>query len=214
MSGHSLDHLRRAILEYNSTLGQAAVKEIVERGADPLEAFEVLAAAMKEVGDGFERNELWLPDLMAAASIMKAIMPIIEHALEKSQIERSSRGIVVIGTVRGDIYDIGKNMVATLLAADNFMVYDLGVDLPPERFIESVKEHRADLLAISALLTTTAQEMKRVIEDLRDSEYRDKVKVMVGGGPITEAFAHSIGADGYDPTAPGAVKLARQLMET
>ena len=151
---------------------------------------------------------------MAGASTLGAVMPIINEKLKEEKLERESRGIVVIGTVRGDIHDIGKNMVSVLLIADNFIVYDLGVDLPPEKFLEGVQNHKADILAMSALLTTTAPEMKRVVATLKDQAIGAEVKVMVGGGPITQEFAREIGADGYDPTAPGAVKLARKLMET
>ncbi len=214
MTEESFYNLRRAILEYDKELGINAAKEIADDGSDILGAMDVLTAAMREIGEGFERNELWLPDLMAGASTMSAIIPIIEEKLKEEKKDRQSRGIVVIGTIRGDIHDIGKNMVATLLIADNFIVYDLGVDLPPERFLEGVQEHDADILAMSALLTTTALEMKSVIAALKEQGLGEKVKVMIGGGPITQVFAQEIGADGYDPTAPGAVKLARQLMET
>ena len=213
MTEEALHNLRRSILEFDKELGIMAAQEIVDEGSDVLGAMDVLTSAMREIGEGFERNELWLPDLMAGASTMSAIMPIIEEKLRAEKKVRQSQGIVVIGTVRGDIHDIGKNMVATLLVADNYTVYDLGVDLPPERFLEGVQEHKADILAMSALLTTTAPEMKRVIAALKEHGLGEKVKVMVGGGPITEAFAQQIGADGYDPTAPGAVRLARQLME-
>lgn len=213
MTEEALHNLRRSILEFDKELGIMTAQEIVDEGSDVLGAMDVLTSAMREIGEGFERNELWLPDLMAGASTMSAIMPIIEEKLRAEKKVRQSQGIVVIGTVRGDIHDIGKNMVATLLVADNYTVYDLGVDLPPERFLEGVQEHKADILAMSALLTTTAPEMKRVIAALKEHGLGEKVKVMVGGGPITEAFAQQIGADGYDPTAPGAVRLARQLME-
>jgi 5-methyltetrahydrofolate--homocysteine methyltransferase len=213
MTEEALHNLRRSILEFDRELGITAAQEIVDEGSDILGAMDVLTSAMREIGEGFERNELWLPDLMAGASTMSAIMPIIEEKLKAEKKDRRSHGIVVIGTVRGDIHDIGKNMVATLLVADNFTVVDLGVDLPPERFLEGVQKHEADILAMSALLTTTAPEMKSVIAGLKEQGFGEKVKVMVGGGPITEAFAQQIGADGYDPTAPGAVRLARRLME-
>ena len=214
MTEEAFHNLRRSILEFDKELGITAAQKIVDEGSDILGAMDVLTGAMREIGEGFERRELWLPDLMAGASTMRAIMPIIEEKLKEEKKDRQSNGTVVIGTIRGDIHDIGKNMVATLLIADNFTVYDLGVDLPPERFLEGVQEHEADILAMSALLTTTAPEMKSVISTLKEQGLGEKVKVMIGGGPVTEVFAREIGADGYDPTAPGAVKLARQLMET
>jgi methanogenic corrinoid protein MtbC1 len=213
MTQEAFDRLRRSILEYDADLGIATAQEIVDEGYDILSAMDVLTTAMREIGEGFERKELWLPELMAGATTLGALMPSINEKLKKEKLERDSRGIVVIGTVRGDIHDIGKNMVSVLLIADNFTVYDLGVDLPPEKFLEGVQDHNADILAMSALLTTTAPEMKRVVATLKDQDSGAEVKVMVGGGPITQEFAQEIGADGYDPTAPGAVKLARKLME-
>jgi methylmalonyl-CoA mutase cobalamin-binding domain/chain len=121
-------------------------------------------------------------------------------------------GVVVIGTVFGDIHDIGKNMVATLLRAAGFVVHDLGINITAAAFVDAVAKHNAQVLALSALLTTTAPEQKKVIELLREAGLREQVKVIVGGGGITAAFADSIGADGYDATAPGAVKLARRLL--
>jgi methanogenic corrinoid protein MtbC1 len=127
--------------------------------------------------------------------------------------ERESAGKVVVGTVAGDIHNIGKTILGTLLTADGFEVIDLGIDVPTEKFVTSVKEQKPDVLAMSALLTITAQEQKNVIQALMREEIRDDVKIMVGGGAISEHFAEKIGADGYDPTAPGGVSLARRFME-
>ena len=126
--------------------------------------------------------------------------------------ERESLGTIVIGTVYGDIHTIGKTMVATMLTAEGFTVHDAGINVTAEQFIEGIKKHGADILAMSALLTTTAQEQRKVIEVLKKEGLREKVKIMVGGGAITQEFASGIGADGYDPTAPGAAKLARELI--
>jgi methanogenic corrinoid protein MtbC1 len=132
--------------------------------------------------------------------------------LRRSGKERKSSGVVVIGTVFGDIHNIGKDMVATLLMADGFVVHDLGVNVTAERFIEAVREHRADLLAMSALLSISAPEQKKVIADLKNTGLRNTARVMVGGGAITQEFADSIGADGYAATAPLATALARTLL--
>jgi len=121
-------------------------------------------------------------------------------------------GIIVIGTVYGDIHTIGKTMVATLLIAEGFIVNDLGINVTSEHFVEGIKKYKADILAMSALMTTTAPEQRKVIETLKKDGLRDRVKIMIGGGAITQEFTNSIGADGYDPTAPGAVKLARRLI--
>lgn len=143
---------------------------------------------------------------------MKKAMPIVEEEISRLGREYRTLGVVVIGTVRGDLHDIGKTMVATMLTAEGFTVHDLGIDVGAEEFVAGTKKHKADIVAMSALLTTTAPEQRKVIEMLVAQGLRDKVKVMVGGGAITEAFAESVGADGYDPTAPGAAKLARKLL--
>jgi len=171
-----------------------------------------MTAAIKQVGDGFGKGELWLPDLVGAADAMTSATPIIEEEIKRRGITRESLGTIVIGTVYGDIHTIGKTMVATLLIAGGFVVNDLGINVTSERFVEGIKKYKADILAMSALMTMTAPEQRKVIEILKKEELRDKVKIMVGGGAITQEFANSIGADGYDPTAPGAVKLARKLI--
>ena len=165
------------------------------------------------MGEKYAKDELWLPDLIGAAAAMKSAMPIIESRVMKLGRERTTSGSVVIGTVYGDVHSIGKGMVATLLLAEGFTVYDLGVDIKAEIFIDAVKKHKPDILALSALMTTTASEMKKVIEELKNRGLRDQVKIIIGGGPITHEFSQEIGADGFSPTAPGGAKLARQLIE-
>jgi methylmalonyl-CoA mutase cobalamin-binding domain/chain len=171
-----------------------------------------MTVAIRQIGDGFGKGELWLPDLVGAAAAMTAATPIIEEEINRVGATRESLGIVVIGTVYGDIHTIGKTMVATLLTANGFAVNDLGINVTAESFVQGVNEHKADILAMSALMTTTAPEQRKVIGALKKEGIRDTVKIMVGGGAITQEFADSIGADGYDPTAPGAVELARRLV--
>ncbi len=207
-----LESLKKAITEYDSQRAATLAKEVVEKQIDPMAALDAMTEAIRHVGDGFGKGELWLPDLVGAADAMSTAMPIIEEELERRGAKRSTLGTVVAGTVFGDIHTIGKTMVCTLLVAEGFEVHDLGVNLKAEEFLEAIKEHNADILAMSALMTTTAPEQRKVIESLREEGLRDKVKVMVGGGAITEQFAKEIGADGYDPTAPGAAKLARELV--
>ena len=144
---------------------------------------------------------------------MQSAMPILEEELTKKGQKRESAGTVVIGTVYGDIHDIGKTMVGTLLTAAGFSVYDIGVNRTVEEFLAAVREHKPDILAMSALLTMTAPEQQKVIEILKEEGLRDKLKIIVGGGAITQEFANEINADGYDATAPGAVGLARKLLE-
>jgi len=179
---------------------------------DPVKATDALITAIREVGNAFGRGELWLPDLMGAAEAMQSAMPILEEEITKKGLKRESLGTVVIGTVYGDIHNIGKAMVSTLLTADGFTVHDLGINITAENFVEGIKKYNADILAMSSLMTTTAPEQRKVIETLKKESLRDRVKIMVGGGAITQQFADSIGADGYEPTAPGAVKLARRLI--
>lgn len=207
-----MQKLGQAITDYDADAAADLARQAVAQKVAPVEMLKSLTEAIREVGDRFGKGELWLPDLVGAASAMQAAMPIIEEELRKSGAQRESLGRVVIGTVFGDIHNIGKDMVATLLVAGGFEVHDLGVNVPAEEFIRAVDAHQADILAMSALLTTTAAEQRRVIANLKERGIRERVKVMVGGGALTADFAQDIGADGYDPTAPGAVELARRLI--
>ena len=212
MSIDILSRLKKAILEYDEAGAANCARKVVEEGINPVEALNAMTVAIRQVGDGFGSGELFLPDLVGAADAMSAATPILEEEISRSGASRESLGIIVIGTVYGDIHTIGKTMVATLLSAEGFQVIDLGINVTAEGFIEGVKKHNANILAMSALLTTTAPEQRKVIDHLNKEGIRDKVKVIVGGGAITQEFADSIGADGYDPTAPGSVKLVRKLI--
>jgi len=171
-----------------------------------------MTVAIREIGDAFGAGELWLPELVGVATAMTAATPIIEEEIERVGATRESQGTVVIGTVYGDIHTIGKTMVSTMLTADGFAVNDLGINVTAKSFVEATNEHKADILALSALMSTTAPEQRNVIEALKKQGIRDTVKVIVGGGAITQEFSDSIGADGYEPTAPGSAKLARTLV--
>ena len=208
----TLENLRKAVFEYDKELAQASAKKAVEQGLDPLEALDVMTVAIREIGDAFGRGELWLPDLVGASDAMQAAVPILEDEIKKRGETRKPLGIVVAGTVFGDIHNIGKTMVTTLLTSAGFQVYDLGVNVHAKGFIDAIKKYNPDLLAMSALMTTTCTEQEKVIKELEKEGLREKVKVMVGGAAVTEEFAKSIGADGYDPTAPGAVELALKLL--
>jgi corrinoid protein of di/trimethylamine methyltransferase len=212
MALETLENLKRAVVEYDTEAAASWARKIVEEKVDPIKALDALTETIKQVGDRFGRGELWLPDLVGAADAMQAAMPIIEEELKRTGAKRETMGTVVAGTVFGDIHSIGKSMVCTLLVAGGFEVHDLGVNIKAEEFLEAMEKYQADILAMSALLTTTAAEQKKVIDALKEKDIREKVKVMVGGGAITAEFAESIGADGYDPTAPGAVELARRLV--
>jgi 5-methyltetrahydrofolate--homocysteine methyltransferase len=169
---------------------------------------EGMIAAMTEVGRLFEAGEYFIPEMLIAARAMQACLAVIKPSLIQGKYKPA--GKVAIGTVRGDLHDIGKNLVAIMLEGAGFEVVDLGTDVPPENFVATAEA--VDIIAISALLTTTMVNMKAVIENLQQAGKRDKVKVMIGGAPITETYAQQIGADGYAADASRAVELAKSLL--
>jgi len=207
-----LENLKKAVIEYDHEGAASWAMKAVEQKVDPIKALNALAEAIRQVGDGFGRGELWLPELVGAADAMQGATPILEEEIKRTGAKKETIGTVVAGTVFGDIHSIGINMVTTLLTAAGFDVHMLGINVKAERFVEAVREHKPDILVMSALLTLTASEQRKVIAALKEEGMRDKVKVMVGGGAISADFAKNIGADGYDPTAPGAVKLAKRLV--
>jgi 5-methyltetrahydrofolate--homocysteine methyltransferase len=182
--------------------------------ADRVPAIEILndglVPGMDVVGKKFKDKEIYLPEVLMSARAMKAAMEIIKPLLSGSSAER--KGTVILGTVKGDIHEIGKNLVGMMLEGGGYTVIDLGVDVPPEKFIEGIKRYEARLIGMSALLTTTMPAMKTVIDMLKADSETTGVKVMVGGAPLNQEFADSIGADGYSPDAPGAVDLAGKLI--
>jgi len=169
-----------------------------------------LIAAMGVVGERFGRGEIYVPEMLLSARAMQMALAILEPLMAKADIV--SRGTVVIGTVKGDVHDIGKNIVAIMLKGSGFTVHDLGVDVSAERFVEAIQEFQPDLIGLSTLLTTTMPAMKTVIEAIDNAGVRDQVKVMVGGAPVTEDFARTIGADGYGRDAGEAAEQAKQLV--
>ena len=212
MESEILENMRRALKEYDRAGVESWTQKAMQEGIDPHKALDTLTIAVREVGDAFGAGDIFLPELVGAAEAMQGAMPIIEEVIREKGEKRESAGKVVVGTVSGDIHNIGKTILCTLLTADGFEAIDLGIDVPVDRFVEAVKEHQPDVVAMSALLTITAQEQKKVIEALKREKLREGVKIIVGGGAISDQFAESIGADGYDPTAPGGVKLVRSLL--
>jgi len=212
VDAETLGKLREAILNYDAEAAELWARRAVNEGIDPIKTVDALTEAIRVIGDGFGKGELWLPDLVGAATAMKSAMPIIEDEIRRTGKKRQALGSVVVGTVHGDIHDIGKNMVATLLAANGFTVYDVGINVTSAEFVEAVRKYSPNILAMSALMTMTSYEQKNVIEALKKEGLRGQVKIMVGGGAITQQFADMIGADGYEPSAPGAVSLAKKLM--
>lgn len=212
MSAEILGNLKRAVIEYDPEGAASWARQAVEGKIEPLKAIDVLTDAIRQVGDDFGSGVLWLPELVGAADAMQAALPILEEELKKTGGTKKSLGTVVVATVYGDIHTIGKTLVATLLTASGFEVHDVGANVAAEELVEAVKKYKADILAMSALMTVTAREQKKVVDMLKEAGIREEMKVMVGGGAVTEAFAESIGADGYDPTAAGAVGLAKKLI--
>jgi len=207
-----IKQLKDVVLEFDIDNAEKNAKAAIDAGVDPLEAAKALTESIREVGDRFGAGELFLPDLVCASEVLKKAFPIINSAIEKKGKKAESLGKVVIGTVFGDIHSIGKGMVATLLYAAGFEVIDLGINVKGEDFLAAVKENNPDILAMSALLTTTAAEQKNVIRSLKEEGIRDNIKVIVGGSPINQEFADSIGADGYGATAPEGVKVVKKLL--
>jgi 5-methyltetrahydrofolate--homocysteine methyltransferase len=171
---------------------------------------EGMISAMQEVGRLFEEGEYFVPEMLIAARAMQDGLALLKPHLVQANVQ--SAGKVVIGTVKGDLHDIGKNLVAMMLEGAAFEIVDLGVDVPPEKFVEAVKTHQPKVVGLSALLTTTMPSMRTTIEALAAAGVRNQVKVIVGGAPVTEAFAHDIGADGFAPDASRAVKLTKSLV--
>jgi len=187
--------------------------EALRAGIDPLTAIEQgFKPGMDVVGDGFARGELFIPDLMMSGEALKAAIAALEPELMKRKQERQVPGKVVIGTVQGDIHEIGKTLVATMLAANGFEVHDLGVDVSPQQFVDAVRQVNADVVGLSALLTTTLLNQETVILTLKEAGLRDRVKVIVGGVPASPEWAQEIGADGYAENATEAVAVVRKML--
>ena len=205
-----LHALHQAILTGNADAAKTLTQEALTDGAEPLALVqEVMMPAMDEVGKKFEANEYFVPELLLAARAMKACLELIRPLLAAGGIEPV--GKIVIGTVKGDLHDIGKNLVAAMLEGGGYEVTDLGVNVDPAKFVRAIKEKGAGIVALSALLTTTMPAIKTTIDAIRTAGLRDSVKIMVGGAPVTEAYAREVGADGYSPNAAGSVMLARGL---
>lgn len=200
-----------AILTGKNIDAKNFVQAALDAGAQPQEIImDSMIPAMDEAGRRFEAHQFFVPQLMIAARAMKEALAILSPLLAASGTEPIAK--VVIGTVMGDMHDIGKNLVASMLEGAGFQVFDLGVNVPPEKFINELKEKQAEILCMSALLTTTMPAMRKTIEALDAAGMRDSVRVMIGGAPVTQAYADEIGADGYSSNANAAVTLARNLI--
>jgi len=206
-----LKQLFEAILSGDAKASQTITQQALAEGIDPLKLVnEYMVPAMDEVGRRFESCEYFVPELLISARAMKGALDLIRPLLTARGDEPVGR--VAIGTVKGDLHDIGKNLVASLLEGGGFEVIDLGVNVPPEKFIATIKEKKANVVAMSALLTTTMPAMKTTIDALKQAGVREHVKVLIGGAPITQKYAEEIGADGYSENAVGAVALAKRAV--
>ncbi len=206
-----LTQLYEAILAGKLEPAVEVTQKAIDQGASPQEIINnYMIKAMGEVGQRFQDGKAFVPQLLMSARAMKGALELLKPLLEGSK--SATLGKIVIGTVKGDLHDIGKNLVASMLEGCGFEVINIGIDIPSEKFVEAVKEHNADILCMSALLTTTMTYMRTVIEAFEQSGMRNKVKIMVGGAPVNENFALEIGADGYSDNANTAVMKAKELM--
>jgi corrinoid protein of di/trimethylamine methyltransferase len=207
------EEMAQAVIDGLPDIARDLAGEALRLGIDPLAAIDQgLKPGMDVVGEGFAKGELFIPDLMMSGEAMKTAIATLEPELMKRKQERKVLGKVVIGTVRGDIHEIGKTLVATMLAANGFEVHDLGVDVTPQQFLDEVRQVNANVLGLSALLTTTLLNQEAVILTLKEAGLRDQVKVIVGGVPASPEWAEEIGADGYAENATEAVQVVKQLV--
>ena len=214
MNPELFDKMAQSIIDGDSEVAEALAREALAEGIDPLQAItKGFVVGVNHVGDAFACGIAFLPELVMAGEAMKAAVAVLEPEMKKRGSQRSMLGKVVLATVEGDIHEIGKSLVGTMLGASGFEVYDLGVDVPAEKIIAKAKEVDADIIGISALLTTTMVRQKELIQALEQAGLRKRFKVMVGGAPVTRDWVAGIGADGYSEDAVGAVAVAKSLAD-
>lgn len=213
MHQDTFDAMRLSIIEGAPEHAVALAHTALEMGIEPLDAINLgYVPGITYIGEQFGRHEVFLPDIMMAAEAMKKAVAVLEPEMQRRGLQRQMLGKVVLGTVKGDIHEIGKNLVGTLLAASGFLVFDLGTDVAAEHFALKAAEVEADIVGVSALLTTTMIRQKSVVEALQRQGLRPRVKVIVGGAPVTRTWAAEIGADGYAPDALRALQLVRNMV--
>lgn len=205
--------MRQSVVDGEPEDAERLAREALAHGLDPLEAINRgFVPGINTVGERFGCGEMFLPDLVRAGAAMRAATQLLEAELLRRGAVRQAAGVLVLGTVKGDIHEIGKNLVGTLFTANGFRVHDLGVDVPIEKFVDQAGALGADLVGVSALLTTTMTGQRKVVEALDRAGLRGRIKVLIGGAPVTREWAREIGADGYSEDAAGAVAVARQLL--
>jgi trimethylamine corrinoid protein len=208
-----LGRLATAVIDGDEDFARQSATEAVEGGMDPLEAVEQgLSKGMDFIGEEFERGDVFLPELLMAAAAFNAAMEVLQPEIEAQNKQLTTLGTVVISTVKGDVHNIGKNIVATVLRINGFKVLDIGVDNPTLEIIQEAQNASADIIALSSLMTTTLPAQREVLDVLRELGLRDRFLVMVGGGPVTQEWSDEIGADGCGRSAIEAVEAAKQLM--
>ncbi len=214
MPSETFAAMRQCIIDGAPDTALTLARQALSAGTPLLDAINHgFVPGMHEVGDQFARGQMFLPDMMASAEAMRAAMGVLDPELRRLGTDRPMSGVVVLGTTKGDIHEIGKTLVGTMLTAHGFRVHDLGVDVGGEKFAAAAEDLAADIVGVSALLTTTMRNQKGVIEALEKAGLRPKLRVMVGGAPVTRRWADEIGADGYAKDAMSAVALARELMQ-
>jgi len=213
MSADLFQKMAQSIIDGDSDAAVALAQQAVASGLDPLEAItQGFVMGVNQVGEAFAKGDAFLPELVMAGEAMKAAVSTLEPEMQKRGLKRTMLGKVVLATVEGDIHEIGKSLVGTMLSASGFQVFDMGVDVPTAKIIAKAKEVDADIVGLSALLTTTMVKQKEVIEELDKQGLRKKIKVMVGGAPVTRDWVQKIEADGFSEDAIGAVGIAKQLV--
>ena len=207
----SLEKIKNSVIEGDVAGAAAETKVCLESGMDPQQIInEGLVAGMNVVGPRFKAGDMFIPEVIMSARAMQSGIDLVKEELV--DFEMPTSGKVLIGTVKGDLHDIGKNLVAIMLESSGYTVVNLGVDIPAEKFAEAVKEHQPQVVGLSALLTTTMLEMKETIDYLKEEGLRDEIKVIIGGAPVTDDFSTEIGADGYAPDGGSAVELVQRLL--
>jgi 5-methyltetrahydrofolate--homocysteine methyltransferase len=206
-----LDELRASIVNGNPEAAGEMTRKALQAGEKAENILrEALISGIHEVGEKFGRNEIYLPELLVAGLAMKEAVAVLKPLLADTGVKTMGRAL--IATVRGDLHDIGKDLVAMMLEGAGFEVIDLGIDIPAENIVKAAREYQAQLVCLSSLLTTTMPAMKEIIQEMKKAGLREKVKIMVGGAPVTQRFADEIGSDGYAPDAPSAVKKAKEIL--
>lgn len=201
------------IVELNEKKVQELLEKKIENNEDPISIMDDVKVAMKKIGERFENKEYFIPDLIMSGEILRQIFDIIGPKIKESEIETKKRGKVLLGTVAGDIHDIGKDIVKFMLDANGFEVLDLGVDVSPEKFVDKIKDFKPDVLALSGFLTLAFDSMKNTIQKIKDAGLRDSIKIMIGGGTVDENIVDYVGADAFGGSAVDAVNLAIKWIE-